>query len=141
MNVNKGGGSAGPSGPQCGNLTWSWIRAENHGLMQLLVSAWRRISTCRSLLKSLGFCDGVHCAFCCGVDRPNIVMAKLLNLDIKRRRFVFDRVNKAGRLVVLILAWDQTLGGRSRLLALNVDLLLFFNCEILYHLGRINSCL
>src|SRR5262245_50093399 len=65
----------------------------------------------------------------------------LLNLDIKRCRFFFDLVNEAGGLVVLVLAWYQTLGGRSRLLVLNVDLLLFFYRKILYHLGRVNGLL
>src|SRR5438067_13558165 len=65
-------------------------------------------------------------------------MATLLNLDIKRCRFLFDLVNEAGGLVVLVLAWYQTLARRSRLFALHVDLLLFFYREILYHLGSIN---
>ena len=53
-------------------------------------------------------------------------MATLLNLDIKRCRLFFDPVSETGGLLVFLLAWYQTLGGRRRLFALNVDLLLFF---------------
>src|SRR5262245_14196657 len=69
------------------------------------------------------------------------VMATLLNLDIKRCRFLFDLVNEAGGLVVLVFAWYQTLRGRRRLFVLNVDLLLFFYRKIFYHLGRVNRLL
>src|SRR6184192_1137246 len=62
-------------------------------------------------------------------------------LDIQHARLLWHRVRDPGRLLVLVLAWYQTLARRRRLFALNVDLLLFFYRKILHHLGRVNGCL
>src|SRR5262245_64475481 len=71
-------------------------------------------------VKSLFQTEVLHARFL----RHRVSEATLLNLDIKLCRFLFNLVNEAGGLVVLVFAWYQTLRGRRRLFVLNVDLLL-----------------